>query len=96
MTKEQRHDENHPECGHVVTSPLSPDGLRRSGCRLDPQDARSRSLGSTPVEPAARRLGWKRAVVGVDQSVSPAVAEMVGCRRERTASMISLGSMPCR
>ena len=27
---------------------------------------------------------------------SPAVAEMVGGRRERTASMISLGSMPCR
>ena len=30
------------------------------------------------------------------QSLRLAVAEMVGWRRKRTASMISLGSMPCR
>ena len=34
-------------------------------------------------------------VVGA-QRVSPAVAEMVGWGRERTASMISLGSILCR
>jgi hypothetical protein len=33
---------------------------------------------------------------GGGQSVSPAVAEMVGWRRDRTASMISLGSIPCK
>jgi hypothetical protein len=32
----------------------------------------------------------------VFQSVRPAVAEMVGWRRDRMASMISEGSMPCR
>jgi hypothetical protein len=40
--------------------------------------------------------GGRRIVVVGGQRVSPAVAEMVGWRRERTASMISLGSIPCR
>jgi hypothetical protein len=52
------------------------------------------------------QLAWskgKRAVTAARrgerprcQSVSPAVAEMVGWRRDRTASMISEGSMPYR
>ena len=43
------------------------------------------------MEPGAGRI-----VVVDGQRVSPAVAEIVGWRRERTASMISLGSIPCR
>jgi hypothetical protein len=32
----------------------------------------------------------------VDQSRSPALADIIGARRVRTAAMISSGSIPCR
>ena len=34
--------------------------------------------------------------VAVDQSRRPALADIIGARRVRTAVMISSGSMPCR
>jgi hypothetical protein len=34
-------------------------------------------------------------VVAVDQSRSPALADIIGARRVRTAAMISSGSIPC-
>jgi hypothetical protein len=34
--------------------------------------------------------------VAVDQSRSPALADIIGARRVRTAVMISSGSIPCR
>ena len=52
-----------------------------------------RWIGRRGSAPAAARLVGDRPA---GQSVRPAVAEMVGWRRDRTASMISEGSMPCR
>jgi hypothetical protein len=60
-----------------------------------PAGAESGSQG-TCSDTAAREEDGRRIVDVGGQRVSPAVAEMVGWRRERTASMISLGSIPCR
>ena len=51
---------------------------------------------SDSTRPPARTTAGGESSRGGGQRVSPAVAEMVGWRRERTASMISLGSIPCR
>ena len=62
---------------------------------------------ATRPSPLLWQLGWSKGEWGVTaarlvserpvrQSVRPAVAEMVGWRRDRTASIISEGSMPCR
>ena len=72
---------------HLIAGRCSLLVRRRSG-RAAPAPALARGL----VEAEAAALCQGRG----GQRVSPAVAEMVGWRRERTASMISLGSIPCR
>jgi hypothetical protein len=75
-------------------SAMSPPGSLEAGCCIGGWDGQSRSRDWRRRWPPA---GGRRAAVGpFGYSLSPAVAEMVGCRRERTASMISLGSMPWR
>jgi hypothetical protein len=57
---------------------------------------------------SAHRMAWRRALArasgsarrsaapDVGQSRSPALADIIGARRVRTAAIISLGSVPCR
>jgi pimeloyl-ACP methyl ester carboxylesterase len=77
-------------------SGLSPTELRAGGCRFrgDGAESGSGAIVTRQGPPAAD--GGRRMVVVGGQRVSPAVAEIVGWRRERTASMISLGSIPWR
>ena len=84
-----------PEGQQLVAPAWSPTEQRAGRCRIRADGADSGSPGER-LDAAARSSGGRRLVVVGGQRVSPAVAEMVGWRRERTASMISLGSIPCR
>jgi hypothetical protein len=77
---------------------LSP-GFRFVAAREAPRRLLLSLLGLVEAEAAAKPPAGTAGGVCQGrggQRVSPAVAEMVGWRRERTASMISLGSIPCR